>query len=852
MTYERVQKASSWSSQPQEKTSPFARRPFSVPAQAPTQQEIENEAIQQNKLEAFGLELQAKHGTITPEGQERLTVLQAKMDAFWQQRRENVERRGGNILQRLLNQGGTRTNEPLPMIQTKLTIGEPGDQYEQEADQVAARVVNQINAPVPQHSAMGESVQREEQPEEEKLMTKPEVGIVQRYQNPVDMSQPPSLSVQRWQANFRQQHKGSQLQREQPQATGQVLQAATSIKEESEAGASGVHQENNTGMPDNLKTSIENLSGMSMDDVKVHYNSAKPAEVQALAYTQGTDIHVGQGQEKHLPHEAWHVVQQKQGRVQPTMQLRGVAVNDDSALERESDVMGARAVQMQRAQPQLMGQVEATAQRAGGCGNSGKEPLNLLSTEPEAAAPPASVIQMEREPISEAGQTLLKNAKEYFRKLKRKGIKKKKTDSDAEYIKTKAGELDISKEKNKPFLDLVKDLKAGLHASKTDQIKVEEKVNNLNVEITDERGKKSEAQRQEVAEGGHALGRHGPEVSDELLKRRLFTGIAPDAHLSPAPGASSRFNSYKDVIDTRQKAAQVLQGEIVAAQGKVLNWLITQRPGLDAAHGAAQNDVITKTADWNIKKNEMAEAGKTKKEKQTAAQGALPGSQKQLELDAAVADFNVKKGAFDTATGEKKTTEQAEAMARDEKDHPGKNLKRLRPTLTKVSLDIGNDADTGALEDNVKLVDSYSIVVDHKKAIGSGFNSDEANVIKLQDLLDAVADNPTTPNPMPKPLGDIRSALTAIGIGGDLNDFANYLNDQANLVTVKAKADKGGKIYKTAQDAGGLTKSFTNFKRSGDGKIFDPSDKPLVIDTAAWDAIQHFPASNNATEGIQD
>ncbi|MEM7041075.1 MAG: DUF4157 domain-containing protein [Bacteroidota bacterium] len=36
---------------------------------------------------------------------------------------------------------------------------------------------------------------------------------------------------------------------------------------------------------------------------------------QAHAYDQGTDIHIGPGQEKHLPHEAWHVVQQKQGRV---------------------------------------------------------------------------------------------------------------------------------------------------------------------------------------------------------------------------------------------------------------------------------------------------------------------------------------------------------------------------------------------------------------------------------------------------------------------------------------------------------------------------------------------------------
>ena len=101
---------------------------------------------------------------------------------------------------------------------------------------------------------------------------------------------------------------------------------------------------NNTGLSDNLKQGIENLSGMSMDNVKVHYNSSKPAQLNALAYAQGTDIHVGAGQEKHLPHEAWHVVQQAQGRVKPTMQMKdGVPVNDDQALEHEADVMGREA-----------------------------------------------------------------------------------------------------------------------------------------------------------------------------------------------------------------------------------------------------------------------------------------------------------------------------------------------------------------------------------------------------------------------------------------------------------------------------------------------------------------------------
>lgn len=102
---------------------------------------------------------------------------------------------------------------------------------------------------------------------------------------------------------------------------------------------------NRTGMPDNLKSGIENLSGHSLDDVQVHYNSSKPAQLNALAYAQGTDIHVAPGQEQHLPHEAWHVVQQAQGRVQPTMQMNGdVPVNDDVELETEADVMGAKAL----------------------------------------------------------------------------------------------------------------------------------------------------------------------------------------------------------------------------------------------------------------------------------------------------------------------------------------------------------------------------------------------------------------------------------------------------------------------------------------------------------------------------
>lgn len=116
------------------------------------------------------------------------------------------------------------------------------------------------------------------------------------------------------------------------------------VQREEEAAAA---EPNRTGMPDGLRSGIESLSGMDMSDVRVHRNSPQPRDVNALAYAQGNDIHLGPGQEKHLPHEAWHLVQQRQGRVEPTTQVGGMNVNDDAGLEREADVMGARAASAQ-------------------------------------------------------------------------------------------------------------------------------------------------------------------------------------------------------------------------------------------------------------------------------------------------------------------------------------------------------------------------------------------------------------------------------------------------------------------------------------------------------------------------
>ena len=102
-------------------------------------------------------------------------------------------------------------------------------------------------------------------------------------------------------------------------------------------------EENSTGLPDDLKTNLEGMSGMSLDHVKVHYNSSKPAALEANAYAKFPNIYIAQGQEKHLPEEAVHMVQQMQGRVKPTKEVNGTPINDNTTLEKEAVQEGKKA-----------------------------------------------------------------------------------------------------------------------------------------------------------------------------------------------------------------------------------------------------------------------------------------------------------------------------------------------------------------------------------------------------------------------------------------------------------------------------------------------------------------------------
>lgn len=103
-----------------------------------------------------------------------------------------------------------------------------------------------------------------------------------------------------------------------------------------------VRRENRTRIPTQLKERMEQSTGLCLDDVRVHYNSALPAKLDALAYTKGNQVEIGPGQERHLSHELGHVVQQKLGMMRANARhTSGEALNTDAGLERQADEIGA-------------------------------------------------------------------------------------------------------------------------------------------------------------------------------------------------------------------------------------------------------------------------------------------------------------------------------------------------------------------------------------------------------------------------------------------------------------------------------------------------------------------------------
>ena len=158
MSFQREHKSLQRSPKIPQDSSSFALQPqpgLGIPL---TPAQKENQVFQQQKFEATKLQLKQKYGSITPPEQEHLGVLQAKMNEHLAQRVERESRFGHNFAKVAVTSPDAPVSTP---IQPKLTIGQQGDRYEQEADSVAHQVVSQINQPQPH------TLQRKEMPEAE-------------------------------------------------------------------------------------------------------------------------------------------------------------------------------------------------------------------------------------------------------------------------------------------------------------------------------------------------------------------------------------------------------------------------------------------------------------------------------------------------------------------------------------------------------------------------------------------------------------------------------------------------------------------------------------------------------------
>ena len=172
---------------------------------------------------------------------------------------------GNQYVQRLVDHVSRKRTE---RVQTKLTVGPAGDEYEQEADRVAKQVVGMPDSPAT------ESAQRQEEEEELQMKT---------------------------------------LQREIGAERGNVgPEAEQTIQQARGSGQS---------LPDDVRTSMERAFGADFSGVKVHNDAESDAlnkSVSARAFTTGQDIFFKQGEynpgsssgKEVLAHELTHMVQQ--------------------------------------------------------------------------------------------------------------------------------------------------------------------------------------------------------------------------------------------------------------------------------------------------------------------------------------------------------------------------------------------------------------------------------------------------------------------------------------------------------------------------------------------------------------
>jgi hypothetical protein len=161
------------------------------------------------------------------------------------------------------------------------------------------------------------------------------------------------------------------------QTYGAVQRKATE-KTTEELGASPTAERSGSGqgLPDPVRGKMERAFSADFSGVSVR-ESSEASALGAQAFTRGSEVVFAPGHyhpdsergQSLIGHELAHVVQQSEGRVAPTIQGKGIALNDDAGLEAEADDLGARAARgevVRSGGPSMDGRAAPTQLKASG------------------------------------------------------------------------------------------------------------------------------------------------------------------------------------------------------------------------------------------------------------------------------------------------------------------------------------------------------------------------------------------------------------------------------------------------------------------------------------------------------
>jgi hypothetical protein len=232
---------------------------------------------------------------------------------------------GNRFVQRMVRAG---------VFQAKLRISEPGDQYEQEADRVAERVMRMPARGRPEEEeeayshAQGGQVQRactacEDERKVQRLAAEP--GLIQRQ------AEEEEVSLERLDAPLAVRAKhlpgegggaGSAITAQSPSTLARAESHGAEQSDpvpRSDSLDEGALQSGGQPLPTPVRTFYEDRFGRDFGDVRVHTGAESARandDVSAYAFTYGNHVWLGRDQRVEpsflLAHELAHVVQQKQ------------------------------------------------------------------------------------------------------------------------------------------------------------------------------------------------------------------------------------------------------------------------------------------------------------------------------------------------------------------------------------------------------------------------------------------------------------------------------------------------------------------------------------------------------------